>query len=135
VNREDGSSPGPLEVTGHRVEPDGSLWLDWNDGHQSVIRPERLRRGCPCAQCREEREAIAIEGAARKARGETAGGTEVPEPAPFLPGSTKLISLSPVGRYALAPSWGDGHATGIYSWDILRSLCDCFACRIERGEA
>jgi DUF971 family protein len=39
-----------------------------------------------------------------------------------------------VGGYALAIQWFDGHASGIYSFQYLRSLCQCDACRgPERG--
>ena len=28
------------------------------------------------------------------------------------------------GSYAVQPVWADGHATGIYAWDYLRSVAD-----------
>jgi DUF971 family protein len=33
-----------------------------------------------------------------------------------------LVSVDPVGHYALQLNFSDGHNTGIYSWDILRDL-------------
>jgi len=33
-----------------------------------------------------------------------------------------LVSLEPVGNYAVQPRFSDGHSTGIYSWDILYAL-------------
>ncbi len=33
-----------------------------------------------------------------------------------------IISLKPVGNYAVQPSFSDGHDTGIYSWDIFYRL-------------
>ena len=33
-----------------------------------------------------------------------------------------MVSLDPVGSYAVQPTFSDGHATGIYSWDYLYSL-------------
>ena len=33
-----------------------------------------------------------------------------------------IVSLEPVGSYAVQPAFSDGHATGIYSWDYLYSL-------------
>ena len=33
-----------------------------------------------------------------------------------------IVSLDPVGSYAVQPTFSDGHATGIYSWDYLYSL-------------
>jgi DUF971 family protein len=33
-----------------------------------------------------------------------------------------LLSLEPVGSYAVQPVFSDGHATGIYSWEYLYEL-------------
>ncbi len=33
-----------------------------------------------------------------------------------------IRSLEPVGSYAVQPTFSDGHATGIYSWDYLYHL-------------
>ncbi|MBL8377848.1 MAG: DUF971 domain-containing protein [Burkholderiales bacterium] len=33
-----------------------------------------------------------------------------------------VTALEPVGNYALQPTFSDGHATGIYSWDYLYDL-------------
>ena len=35
------------------------------------------------------------------------------------------MHLEGVGNYALAPTWQDGHNTGIYSFRLLRGLCPC----------
>lgn len=34
----------------------------------------------------------------------------------------QVLSLEPVGSYAVQPSYSDGHNTGIYSWDYLYEL-------------
>ena len=34
----------------------------------------------------------------------------------------EIRSLEPVGSYAVQPTFSDGHATGIYSWEYLRHL-------------
>ena len=31
----------------------------------------------------------------------------------------EITHLEPVGNYAIQPTFSDGHATGIYSWDLL----------------
>lgn len=105
----------------YHVDPPGILVIDWPDGHQSRLEPATLRRSCPCAGCREAREAAArvVEGV---------------EPLPSNAGSFTLRRIEPVGHYGLAPVWGDGHAVGIYAWTDLRRLCGCFQCRLERGE-
>ena len=33
-----------------------------------------------------------------------------------------IVSLEPVGSYAVQPTFSDGHDTGIYSWDYLHEL-------------
>ncbi len=34
-----------------------------------------------------------------------------------------ILSLEPVGNYAIKPVFSDGHDSGLYSWDILHMLC------------
>ena len=34
----------------------------------------------------------------------------------------QVLSLDPVGSYAVQPAYSDGHNTGIYSWDYLYEL-------------
>lgn len=36
--------------------------------------------------------------------------------------SNRLVKLNTVGGYAINPVWGDGHSTGIYSFEYLRRL-------------
>ena len=38
------------------------------------------------------------------------------------------VTSQPVGRYALRIIWDDGHDSGIYSWDRLRTMCPCEQC-------
>ncbi|MCG1055717.1 DUF971 domain-containing protein [Mycetohabitans sp. B5] len=33
-----------------------------------------------------------------------------------------IVSIEPVGHYALQPTFSDGHNSGIYSWDLLYDL-------------
>lgn len=41
---------------------------------------------------------------------------------PELPGKYILKGAQQVGSYALQVFWGDGHQTGIYTWEKLHSL-------------
>jgi len=34
----------------------------------------------------------------------------------------ELVSLEPVGNYAVQPTFSDGHDSGIFSWDYLHRL-------------
>lgn len=34
-----------------------------------------------------------------------------------------IVSIEPVGNYAIKPVFSDGHDSGLYSWDVLHTLC------------
>ena len=95
-----------------------TLYITWSDGHESKHPYEPLRRACPCAWC-------AGEGGQK---GSVDAGTV------FSDQQTTLYEIVPVGRYGLTPVWGDGHRTGIYTYEWLRALCQCDECRQLRGE-
>ena len=44
------------------------------------------------------------------------------------PGRYDLKGATAVGNYAIQFAWGDGHEQGIYTWEHLRSLCECEEC-------
>ena len=68
---------------------------------------QQLRDECPCAEC----------------KGETILMHQfLPVLKPKLPGHYDVKSIVPVGSYAVQITWGDGHATGLYSWEYLRTL-------------
>jgi len=91
------------------IQPIGQeLAIKWDDGSESFISLEKLRRACPCAGCKGEAD---IMGKLYKA----------PEQ-PLTHQAFALRQLSPVGTYAIQPTWGDGHATGIYSFEYLRQI-------------
>jgi len=35
----------------------------------------------------------------------------------------EVLSIEPVGNYAIKPVFSDGHDSGLYSWDLLYMLC------------
>jgi DUF971 family protein len=41
---------------------------------------------------------------------------------PLSEAEIELVQIQPVGRYAVQFAWGDGHSTGIYTYELLRSL-------------
>lgn len=55
-----------------------------------------------------------------------------PEKSPLAPEAYDLKNVEVVGNYAIKPSWGDGHDQGIYTWEHLRSLCECPECSARR---
>lgn len=93
------------------------LLIDWSDGHASVHGYEALRRGCPCAWC----------------AGEGGQKGSVDDETRFSDQQTILYELLPVGRYGLTPVWGDGHRTGIFTYERLRVTCECDECRAARA--
>jgi DUF971 family protein len=112
------SGPGPLMPVALSKDGPDRLRITWSDGHESVYAWKHLRAHCPCAGCREERE-------------------QPPDPFRILKPS-ELVPLAPVsmpavGRYAYKIVWSDGHDTGIYTLEHLRSLCQCPQCLQKIG--
>ncbi|MEY2537638.1 MAG: hypothetical protein QOG67_1378 [Verrucomicrobiota bacterium] len=83
------------------------LAVQWNDGTESYLILEQLRRACPCAACGGEPDVL--------------GNISRPNVS-YSNASFDLIGFELVGGYAVQPRWGDGHATGIYSFQYLRRL-------------
>src|SRR5262245_28805252 len=81
------------------------LALAWGDGSESYLPFDDLRRNCPCAMCRDQRDTP-------------------PDPLRVIKGPAKgeitISNLVPVGAYAVQIVWSDGHDTGIYSFEALR---------------
>ena len=91
------------------IQPIGEeLAIKWEDGSESFVRLEKLRRHCPCAGCKGEVDIL--------------GNLYKGPDKPLLPPAFQLMRIANVGAYAVQPIWGDGHATGIYSFDYLRKV-------------
>lgn len=93
------------------IEDNGVLSIAWMDGSSTKHSMAQLRKDCPCANCRIERE-------------------KLEQPGPILrvinndgpaPKEARIVEFSPVGRYALSFVFNDGHSTGIYTFDFLRA--------------
>lgn len=92
-----------------QLEPIGdTLAIRWEDGTESFLRLEHLRRHCPCAGCKGE---VDIMGNLYK-------GPEQP----LSPASFQLVGVDWVGGYGVQPRWADGHSSGIFSFDYVRRL-------------
>lgn len=73
-----------------------AVTITWGDERVDRVSAAVLRSACPCAACR------GVAGA---------------------PPGTTVGSLRPVGGYAIAVTFHpDGHASGIYPFDLLRRL-------------
>ena len=86
----------------------GELAVKWEDGREDFSRLETLRRECPCAGCKGEMDVM--------------GNLYKNPERPLAPNGIHLVRLQMVGAYGIQPVWGDGHSTGIYSYDYLRAL-------------
>ena len=86
------------------------LAIKWDDGSESYIALEKLRRFCPCAGCKGEVDVM----------GNIYKGPDVP----LSPAAFQLRRISHVGGYGVQPAWGDGHASGIFAYDYLKGVAD-----------
>jgi len=86
----------------------GELAIKWDDGRESFIPLETLRRHCPCAGCKGETDIM--------------GNVYKNPETKLVPDAFRLKEMASVGSYAIQPVWGDGHATGIFSFDYLRRI-------------
>jgi DUF971 family protein len=83
------------------------LAICWNDGTESFIDLERMRRACPCAGCGGEPDVL---------------GRVIRPDVSYSPSSFGVRKFEVIGGYAVQPVWTDGHQTGIYPFGYLRKL-------------
>ncbi len=108
------STTTPVRIDADRSA--GTLRLEWVDGHATAFDAVTLRWLCPCAYCRGE-----------------AGMPGWLDTNPTLtPEQTRLVDVALVGAYAIQVTWGDGHATGYHSFQLLRDQCPCAPCARDR---
>ncbi len=102
--------------------PEGHAKIVWSDGHTSAYPPAHLRKICPCADC-------------RGTHGTTPKAFVILSPAKLKNAPRQVIidKVEPIGNYAIAFTWGDGHREGIYTWSILRNECPCDACILRKS--
>ena len=86
------------------------LAIKWDDGSESFVKLEKLRRHCPCAGCKGEVDIM--------------GNLYKNPDKPLTPAAFQLVRLATVGGYAVQPHWGDGHGSGLFSFDYLRTVAD-----------
>ena len=107
-----------------RVSTGAGVDIVWADQHTSHYDFAYLREQCPCAMCNDERqkkESMAVHAGSAPSFGT---GAVLPM---FKPRPTARAAKA-VGNYALQIDFSDGHTTGIYSYDYLRTICPCEEC-------
>lgn len=86
----------------HRLPETRRVKLVFADGFAGEVAYDTLRGYCPCAACQGHwAEAIRFQAPGR----------------PVEP-----VAIEPVGNYGVSIHWSDGHATGIYRFDLLRQV-------------
>lgn len=121
--------PLPLDArrkpTGIKIHVTTGAGVDivWSDAHASHYDFNYLRDHCPCATCNDER--------AKKAEFSPTSAGNPSAALPMFKPKPKARSAHPVGNYAIQIEFTDGHNTGIYSYDYLRTICPCEACGRE----
>jgi len=90
------------------------LAIQWNDGTESYLDLQFLRRACPCAACGGEPDVL---------------GNVLRPHLSYSENSFELAGFQIVGGYALQPRWQDGHETGLYSFQYLRRLSELVTSR------
>src|SRR5829696_8546769 len=98
-----------INVRPEKLEQVGNeLAIKWDDGTESFINLEKMRRNCPCASCHGETDIM--------------GNVYKGPNKPYAANAFTLVRLNTVGGYALNPVWADAHSSGIYSFDLLKRL-------------
>ncbi len=92
------------------LKKDTGLTVTWADGSTSFYPVAYLRRMSPSADMRALRDEMRNNPLTVLPSGSTPSDALTAE------------ALEPVGRYAIRIRFSDGHDTGIYSWDYLRSI-------------
>ncbi|SDU16542.1 DUF971 family protein [Verrucomicrobium sp. GAS474] len=107
-----GNTPLSSPLTPTRIEVIGDeLAVAWNDGGESYLKLEPLRRHCPCASCGGEPDLLG----------------HVRPLVTYREGSFALREWRVIGGYSLQLVWNDGHNTGLYTYAFLRKLNDALA--------
>jgi len=91
--------------------------ISWEGGHQSVYSGAQLRWACPCAEC----------------RGEAGAPGRLARVTNLSPEELRIQDVSLIGQYALQIAFQSGHATGLYTFSLLRALCTCPECVQRRS--
>lgn len=84
------------------------LAIAWSDGKENFFTFEQLRRASPSAENQGERDILGVQ------HGGIQGVVSFE--------GVRVLRWDWIGNYALRFEFSDGHRTGLYSYDYLRSL-------------
>ena len=95
-----GEKPTPTEIKLHQKSK--VLEISFSDGSRFELPYEFLRVNSPSAEVRGHGPGQEVLQSGKK--------------------DVDILSLEPVGSYAVQPHFSDRHSTGIYSWEYLYDL-------------
>ena len=84
--------------------PGTGIRVSLNESHQGSISPAALRRVCRCASCVEE-----------------FSGRQLLKPEDIAE-NVYPLRMQPMGNYAIAIQWSDGHSSSIYPYEVLLEM-------------
>ena len=90
-----------------------AIEITWSDGNRHSYLPSSLRKACPCAICREKK--TADQNAKSQIRALPVLSLAETKP-------LEVMKMEPVGNYAYNIHFSDGHGSGIFTFDLLRTL-------------
>ena len=102
------SNPQPVEL---KRTSQRELEIRWSDDFEQRIPYRVLRDACQCARCMDKKS---------NRPDKTVGMLRVLSAAETMP--LDIVSMKPVGNYAYNIDFSDGHSTGLYTFELLRSL-------------
>ena len=97
--------------TGLSRDGDAAIEITWSDGATSRWTVAELRKSCPCASCRDQRQTET------QTTDKPPLGLPVLSPAEAQP--LRIESMRPVGSYAYSIAFSDGHSSGIFTFQML----------------
>ena len=109
----------PADIRVH-ISSGNGVDITWADGHHSHYDFLYLRDECPCATCNDERS-----------KKQTPAQTPALKSSPALPmykPKPRAQAARQVGSYAIQFDFSDGHNTGIFTYEHLRTICPCGEC-------
>src|SRR4029077_16485710 len=107
--------PFPVNVDVDRASQ--TVEITWEGGEHTTYSAERLRWACPCAEC----------------RGEAGAPGRLARVKHLDPNELRVQDVTLVGQYALQIAFESGHSTGLYTFVLLRALCDCAECQARKA--
>ncbi len=94
----------PIDIHVKRTE---GVTITFADDFVAEFNLVALRLRCPCAECQALRQ-----------RGEDGW------PRPSSPIPLEITTAEMHGAWGLSPTWNDGHATGVFPFELLRQWAD-----------